>query len=159
MTLMRAPKSYTAEDVVEISCHGGMTVLRAVLQMVLNAGARLATPGEFTKRAFLHGRMDLAQAEAVIDIIYAKTENFLRQSHHQLKGELSTELNEMREELIKLYIMVEALINFPEDGIDAQGRQQILDRIGVQEKKMAKLLESSRKRPYPQRGHTHCLMR
>ena len=76
VTLMRAPKSYTAEDVVEINCHGGMTVLRAVLQAVLNAGARLATPGEFTKRAFLHGRMDLAQAEAVIDIIHAKTENF-----------------------------------------------------------------------------------
>ena len=92
VTLMRAPKSYTAEDVVEINCHGGMTVLRAVLQAVLAAGARLATPGEFTKRAFLHGRMDLAQAEAVIDIIHAKTETFLRQSHHQLKGELSTQL-------------------------------------------------------------------
>jgi tRNA modification GTPase len=144
VTLMKGPKSYTAEDVVEISCHGGMTVLRAVLQVVLNAGARLATPGEFTKRAFLHGRIDLAQAEAVVDIIHAKTENFLRQSHHQLKGELSTQLNEMREELIKIYTMVEALINFPEDGIDAQGRRQILNRIGVQEKGIAQLLESSK---------------
>ena len=143
VTLMRAPKSYTAEDVVEINCHGGMTVLRAVLQAVLAAGARLATPGEFTKRAFLHGRMDLAQAEAVIDIIHAKTENFLRQSQYQLKGELSIQLNHMREELIKLYTMVEALINFPEDGIDAQSRQQILDRISIQEKGVAKLLESS----------------
>jgi len=144
ITLMRAPKSYTAEDVVEINCHGGMTVLRAVLQAVLNAGARLATPGEFTKRAFLSGRMDLTQAEAVIDIIQAKTENFLRQSHHQLKGELSMQLNQMREELIKLYTMVEALINFPEDGIDAQGRQQILGRIRVQESDIVKLLESSK---------------
>jgi len=142
--LMKRPKSYTAEDVVEINCHGGMTVMRAVLQTVLNAGARLATPGEFTKRAFLHGRMDLAQAEAVVDIIHAKTENFLRQSHHQLKGELSTQLNEMREELIKLYTMVEALINFPEDGIDAQGRQQILNRISIQENKVIELLESSK---------------
>ncbi len=141
--LMRAPKSYTSEDVVEINCHGGMTVLRAVLQTVLAAGARLATPGEFTKRAFLHGRMDLAQAEAVIDIIHAKTETFLRQSHHQLKGELSTQLKSIREELIKLYTMVEALINFPEDGIDAQSRQQILNRVSIQEKCVAKLLESS----------------
>ncbi len=143
VTLMRAPKSYTVEDVVEINCHGGMTVLRAVLQAVLAAGARLATPGEFTKRAFLHGRMDLAQAEAVIDIIQARTSNFLRQSQHQLKGELSTQLKSIREELIKLYTMVEALINFPEDGIDEQSRQQILNRISHQEKAVAKLLESS----------------
>jgi tRNA modification GTPase len=144
VTLMRAPKSYTAEDVVEINCHGGMIVICQVLQAVLTAGARLAAPGEFTKRAFLHGRMDLAQAEAVIDIIQAKTETFLRQSHHQLKGELSTQLKLIREELIKLYTMVEALINFPEDGIDAQSRQQILNRISIQEKCVTKLLESSK---------------
>ena len=144
VTLMRGPKSYTSEDVVEINCHGGMTVVRAVLQAVLNAGARLASPGEFTKRAFLHGRMDLAQAEAVADIIQAKTETFLRQSQHQLKGELSLQLNQMREELLKIYTMVEALINFPEDGIDAQSRQQILERIRVQEKDIVKLLESSK---------------
>jgi tRNA modification GTPase len=144
VTLMRAPKSYTAEDVVEINCHGGMTVLRVVLLALLGAGARLATPGEFTKRAFLHGRMDLAQAEAVIDIIHAKTEAFLRQSHHQLKGELSTQLNCIREELIKLYTMVEALINFPEDGIEAQSRQQISNRISAQEASVAELLKSSK---------------
>ncbi|MBF0570886.1 MAG: tRNA uridine-5-carboxymethylaminomethyl(34) synthesis GTPase MnmE [Candidatus Omnitrophica bacterium] len=144
VTLMREPKSYTTEDVVEINCHGGTTVLRAVLHAVLDAGARLATPGEFTKRAFLHGRMDLTQAEAVIDVINAKTETFLRQSHHQLKGELSDELKAIREELIKIYMIMEALINFPEDDIDAQGRQQILDRIGNQEKLAAKLLGSSK---------------
>ncbi len=143
VTLMRGPRSYTGEDVVEINCHGGMTVLRAVLEAVLSAGARLAIPGEFTKRAFLHGRMDLAQAEAVIDIIQAKTETFLRQSQHQLKGELSTQLNSIREELIKLYTMVEALINFPEDGIDAQGRRQIGERISTQEKSVGQLLASS----------------
>jgi tRNA modification GTPase len=143
VTLMRAPKSYTAEDVVEINCHGGTTVLRAVLQAVLASGARLATPGEFTKRAFLRGRMDLAQAEAVIDVIQAKTSNFLRQSQHQLKGELSTRLYAIREELLALYTMVEALINFPEDGIDAQGRKQILARISAQEKIVSELLKSS----------------
>ncbi len=143
VTLMRGPKSYTAENVVEINCHGGMTVLRAVLQAVLAAGARLAAPGEFTKRAFLNGRMDLIQAEAVIDIIQARTSNFLRQSQHQLKGELSFQLNNIREELIKLYTMAEALINFPEDAIDAQSRQQILNRLNIQEKRVAKLLGSS----------------
>lgn len=144
VTLMKAPKSYTAEDVVEINCHGGMTVLTLVLQAVLAAGARLAAPGEFTKRAFLHGRIDLAQAEAVIDIIQAKTETFLRQSHHQLKGELSIQLNAIREELIKLYTMAEALINFPEDDIDAQSRGQFMERIRVQEQKLVKLLGSSK---------------
>jgi len=143
VTLMRGPKSYTSEDVVEINCHGGMTVLHAVLHAVLAAGARLAMPGEFTKRAFLHGRMDLAQAEAVIDVIQAKTETFLRQSQHQLKGELSSQLQAMREELIKLYTMLEALINFPEDGIDAQGRAQITERINIQEKEVNRLLSSS----------------
>jgi len=143
VTLMRAPKSYTAEDVVEINCHAGLTVLNAVLQTLLSAGARLALPGEFTKRAFLNGRMDLAQAEAVIDIIQAKTEIFLRQSHYQLKGELSTQLNGMREELIQLYTMLEALINFPEDDLDAQSRRQILNRTGIQHKKVGELLSSS----------------
>lgn len=144
VVLMRGPKSFTAEDVVEINCHGGMTVLRSVLEEILQAGARLAAPGEFTKRAFLHGRIDLVQAEAVSDIIQAKTESFLRQSQYQLKGELSTHLNLIREELIKLYTMLEALINFPEDGIDAQGHQQIVDRIGIQEKNVNKLLSSSK---------------
>lgn len=141
---MRAPKSYTSEDVVEINCHGGMTVVRAVLQEVLKAGARLALPGEFTKRAFLHGRMDLAQAESVIDIIHAKTETFLRQGQHQLKGELSTQLGSMREELIKVYTTLEALINFPEDDLGTQGRQDVLNRINIQEKSVGQLLESSR---------------
>lgn len=157
VTLMKGPKSYTAEDVVEINGHGGMTVLRAVLQEVLAAGARLAAPGEFTKRAFLHGRMDLAQAEAVIDIIQAKTESFLRHSQHQLKGELSIQLNSIREELIKIYTMVEALINFPEDGIDAQGRQQLLDRIGIQEKVITKLLRSSKSGRILKEGIRVCL--
>ena len=108
---MRGPKSYTSEDIVEINCHGGMTVLRAVLQAVLNAGARLATPGEFTKRAFIHGRMDLAQAEAVADIIHAKTETFLRQSHHQLKRRIviGPASGTFEKRLIKLHTMVEGV--------------------------------------------------
>jgi len=144
VTLMRAPKSYTAEDVVEINCHGGQTVTTGILQAVLAAGARLALPGEFTRRAFLNGRMDLAQAEAVIDIIQAKTATFLRQSQHQLKGELSAKLHAMREGLLKIYTMIEAGINFPEDGIDAHSRKQILEDINILEKDLAELLGSSR---------------
>jgi tRNA modification GTPase len=143
VAMMRAPKSYTAEDVVEINCHGGMTVIRQVLQAVLTAGARLALPGEFTKRAFLNGRMDLTQAEAVVDIIQAKTEGFLRQSQYQLKGELSTQLKSIREGLVEVYTHVEALINFPEEGIGSQSRQQIVDRISVQDKEVSRLLRSS----------------
>ena len=144
VVLMRSPKSYTTEDVVEINCHAGPAVVRAVLDAVLSSGARLAQPGEFTKRAFLHGRLDLPQAEAVMDLIGAQTENFLRVAQHQLKGELSDELNNIREELLQLYTMVEALINFPEDGIDAQSLRQILARIHSPQERVIRLLESSK---------------
>ncbi len=143
LTVMRGPKSYTAEDVVEISCHGGAAVVRAVLELVLSKEVRLAEPGEFTKRAFLNGRIDLTQAEAVLDIIRAKTETFARISQNQLKGELSTELEGIRGELMGLYTMVEALINFPEDDIDAQGRAEILARLRAQQERVAKLLASA----------------
>ncbi|MBF0479284.1 MAG: tRNA uridine-5-carboxymethylaminomethyl(34) synthesis GTPase MnmE [Candidatus Omnitrophica bacterium] len=115
LTVMRAPKSYTCEDVVEISCHGGMMAQRAILQLVIDCGGRLAEPGEFTKRAFLNGRIDLAQAEAVLDVIRAKTDAYLRVSHNQLKGSLSQKLDEIRQEIMSVYVSVEALVNFPED--------------------------------------------
>lgn len=119
LTVMRGPKSYTAEDVVEISCHGGMVPLKAILTLAVDLGARLAEPGEFTKRAFLNGRIDLTQAEAVLDMIQARTEAFLKVSHQQLKGELSSELESIREALIAVYTEIEAAVNFPEDEIDA----------------------------------------
>ncbi|MBI4309925.1 MAG: tRNA uridine-5-carboxymethylaminomethyl(34) synthesis GTPase MnmE, partial [Candidatus Omnitrophica bacterium] len=143
LTVMRGPKSYTAEDVVEISCHAGAAVLRAVLDLILSKGARLAEPGEFTKRAFLNGRIDLAQAEAVLDMINARTQAFARVSTHQLAGELSTELAGIRAELMGLYTMIEAVLNFPEDDIDAQGRAQILQRLAAQIGRVAKLLHSA----------------
>jgi tRNA modification GTPase len=143
LTVMKGPKSFTAEDVVEISCHGGMAVLRSVLDLVLEKGARLAEPGEFTKRAFLNGRIDLAQAEAVLDIIAARTEKFAKVSHNQLKGELSRELDSIRDELMSLYTMIEAVINFPEDDIDAQSKADILKRLSAQQGRVSKLLTSS----------------
>lgn len=143
LTVMRAPRSYTCEDVVEISCHGGMVPLRRILTLAMDWGARLAEPGEFTKRAFLNGRLDLTQAEAVLDIIQAKTDAFLRVSTHQLKGDLSIELEHIRELLMTIYVELEAIVNFPEDDIDPRSRGQILLRMVEAQKRVERLLQSS----------------
>ncbi len=143
VTIMRCPKSYTGEDVVEIGCHGGWAVVRMVLDIVLTAGARLAEPGEFTKRAFLNGRIDLAQAEAVLDIIRAKTETFVRVSQNQLKGQLSQEIESIRSQLMSVYTTLEALINFPEDDIEPQAHDDIYKRIEEQKELIEKLLSNS----------------
>ena len=95
VSTFRAPKSYTREDVVEINCHGGVLVTKKVLELVVKAGARLAAPGEFTKRAFLNGRIDLAEAEAVMDLIHSKNEMSLKASTAQLRGDLSKKINLM----------------------------------------------------------------
>src|SRR3989338_1891946 len=143
LTVMRTPKSYTKEDVVEISCHGGMVSLRSILMMATELGARLAEPGEFTKRAFLNGRLDLTQAEAVLDIIQAKASAFLRVSHHQLKGELTKTLEDIREHVMTVYTQLEAIMNFPEDDIDSPAKPEILKRISEAEGQVERLLLSS----------------
>ena len=118
LTLMRKPKTYTREDVLEINCHGGYLVLRRVLEGVLGQGVRLAQPGEFTKRAFLNGRIDLSQAEAVIDVIRAKTAKSLKMAHEQLRGNLSHEIEELRAKVVRSLAHVEALIDFPDEDIE-----------------------------------------
>src|SRR5512141_1385683 len=100
LAVMRAPATYTREDVVEINCHGGMVPLQRTLSLLISAGARLAEPGEFTKRAFLNGRIDLAQAEAVMDIISAKTKRAHRMANEQLLGGLSAEITGVRDRLV-----------------------------------------------------------
>jgi tRNA modification GTPase len=117
VVVMRSPHSYTAEDVVEIHCHGGPLVLQTVCEAVMRRGARLAEPGEFTKRAFLNGRLDLTQAEAVLDTICAKTAGSLRIAQAQLRGTLSKEIDRMRDTLIRLLAHVEAAIDFTEEDI------------------------------------------
>jgi tRNA modification GTPase len=117
VAVMRGPKSYTGEDVVELQCHGGMVILRTICEALVRAGARLAEPGEFTKRAFLNGRLDLAQAEAVLDSIRAKTAGSLRIAQEQLRGALSKELDAVREALVGLLAQVEAGIDFVEEDI------------------------------------------
>ncbi|MGE5653561.1 MAG: tRNA uridine-5-carboxymethylaminomethyl(34) synthesis GTPase MnmE [Bacillota bacterium] len=113
--VMRAPRTYTREDVVEINCHGGIVPLRRVLTLVLAEGARIAEPGEFTKRAFLNGRLDLAQAEAVIDLIRAQTDIGADLALNQLGGKLSARIQELRQRLLGILAQIEASIDFPEE--------------------------------------------
>ena len=112
--LMKGPRSFTAEDTVEIDCHGGMLVTRRILEAVLKAGARLADPGEFTKRAFLNGRIDLSQAEAVIDVINAKNEYALKSSVGQLRGSVSKRIKDLREKIIFEIAFIESALDDPE---------------------------------------------
>jgi tRNA modification GTPase len=121
--VMRAPATYTREDVVEINCHGGMVPLWRTMELLVAAGARQAEAGEFTKRAFLNGRIDLAQAEAVMDIIRAKTDLALRAASEQLQGGLSAEISTLRDRLISIIASVEAEIDFPEDVESVSGKK------------------------------------
>ena len=115
LSIMRAPHSYTREDVVEINAHSGIVVLRSILNLVLKQGARLAGPGEFTKRAYLNGRIDLTQAEAVMDLINAKSLKSLEIAFSQLKGELKERIQSIRESLVSILTEIEAAIDFPDD--------------------------------------------
>src|SRR5690625_1021668 len=114
VSVMRAPKTFTREDVVEVNCHGGMVSVNRVLQIILNEGARLAEPGEFTKRAFLHGRIDLSQAEAVMDLIRAKTDKAMSVALNQMDGRLSGLIQKLRQELLETVAHVEVNIDYPE---------------------------------------------
>ena len=114
VTVLRAPKTFTREDVVEINCHGGIVAINRILQLVLRMGARLAEPGEFTKRAFLNGRIDLSQAEAVMDLIRAKTDKSMQMAMRQLDGELSKLIQSLRQEILNTLAQVEVNIDYPE---------------------------------------------
>ena len=123
---MRAPRTYTKEDVVEINCHGGLVSLRKTLELVLAAGARMAEPGEFSKRAFLNGRLDLAQAEAVIDLVRSKTEKGLSMAVSQLRGRLSAKIRELQEGILALLAAIEVENDFPEEGPEEQKTEKWL---------------------------------
>ncbi len=129
LSVHRAPGSYTGEDVVEISCHGGVLVTARVLEACLRHGARTAQPGEFTERAFLNGKLDLTQAEAVIDVIRAQTDLALRSAHEQLEGRLGQRIAELREDLIALIANLEAYIDFPEEDIEPDVGDAFLGRL------------------------------
>jgi len=129
VSILRQPRTYTREDVVEVSCHGGLLPAKLVLETLLECGARLAEPGEFTKRAFLNGRLDLAQAEAVADLIQSRTELALSAAQEQLAGKLSQRINQLRDDLMRTLAHVEAHIDFPEEDIAPHAREQLMAQL------------------------------
>ncbi|MDD3905941.1 MAG: tRNA uridine-5-carboxymethylaminomethyl(34) synthesis GTPase MnmE [Candidatus Omnitrophica bacterium] len=142
LTVMRAPGSYTKEDVVEINCHAGIRALERVMELVLKHGARLAAPGEFTRRAFLNGRIDLSQAEAVLDVIRSKTEGSLKVAMGQLEGELSRNVNAILEKVMNITAEVEASIDFPEEGLELPRRQELAEKADSVVKELELLAKS-----------------
>jgi len=143
LSVLRAPRTYTREDMVEVSGHGGILAAKSVLDAVLAAGARLAEPGEFTKRAFLNGRIDLTQAEAVADLIHARTELALTAANEQLAGRLSRRIDAIGEDLLQVLAHVEAHIDFPEDDLVPDTREQLGARIGRALVEMDALLKTA----------------
>ncbi len=142
LTVMRAPKSYTKEDVVEINCHGGIQAVKKVFDLVIKCGSRVAEPGEFTKRAFLNGRIDLTQAEAVLDVIRAKTEGSLKAAIGQLEGSLSEDVSGMLDALLDIASHIEASIDFPDEELDIIKEGRLERKIGGILDKMKNLIES-----------------
>ena len=143
LTVLRAPRTFTREDTVEISCHGGLLPARLVLETLLENGARLAAPGEFTRRAFLNGRLDLAQAEAVADLIHSRTELALAAAREQLAGQLSRRINQLRDDLMKTLAHIEAHIDFPDEDIAPDTREQLIARLRAALAFMEELLRTA----------------
>jgi tRNA modification GTPase len=142
VTVMRAPKTYTREDVVEINCHGGPASVRKVLELAVKAGARLAEPGEFTKRAFLNGRIDLTQAEAVMDVIAADTELALASAVKQLGGGLRAKIEEIREAVAGLLALTEISIDFSDEDIEYVPLDELKRRSGEARGSISRLLDT-----------------
>ena len=142
VSFFRAPKSYTTENMCEINSHGGMIVERKILEQCLLNGAELAQPGEFTKRAFMNGRIDLSQAESVIDIINAKTDKEQSASFQQLQGRLSMEINEIREKLLDIMADIEASIDYPEYDIEETTNEKAMKVLNEVKEKLIYLEES-----------------
>ncbi|WP_288186202.1 tRNA uridine-5-carboxymethylaminomethyl(34) synthesis GTPase MnmE [uncultured Sporomusa sp.] len=140
---MRAPRSYTCEDVVEIHCHGGPVPLKRILDLTLVQGARLAEPGEFTKRAFLNGRLDLAQAEAVIDIIRSKTDASLKVAVGNLSGQLSEQVRALRHAVLRMIAQLEAAIDFPEEDIEEAAAADVAQLIAEAKSRLTTLLATA----------------
>lgn len=139
---MKAPKTYTCEDVVEINCHGGQFVTQKVLELVLKNGARHAEQGEFTKRAFMNGRIDLSQAEAVMDLIQGKTEKSLSLSLDQLRGDLRDKINSFKKALLDITAHVNVVLDYPEEGIDDPLPVELRDNLEAVYEEATRLIES-----------------
>ncbi|RHW48562.1 tRNA uridine-5-carboxymethylaminomethyl(34) synthesis GTPase MnmE [Bombilactobacillus bombi] len=145
ISVMRAPKTFTREDVVEINTHGGIMATNLVLQTLLSNGARLAEPGEFTKRAFLNGRIDLTQAESVMDIIRAKTDKAMQQALNQLDGSLAHLIHNLRQEILEVLAQVEVNIDYPEYDTDEMTTKLLLEKAQEVSQQIAGLLKTANK--------------
>ncbi|UCZ53249.1 tRNA uridine-5-carboxymethylaminomethyl(34) synthesis GTPase MnmE [Bacillus shivajii] len=143
VSVLRAPKTFTREDMIEINCHGGIVSVNKVLQLVLNEGARLAEPGEFTKRAFLNGRIDLSQAEGVMDLIRAKSDRAMNVAMKQLEGRLSTRIQKLRQALLETVAHVEVNIDYPEYDAEEMTLEVLKDKGGFVQKDIENLLQTA----------------
>ena len=143
LVVLKAPNTYTAEDMVEINCHGGFLVTRSVLEEVLRCGARLAEPGEFSKRAFLNGRIDLTQAEAVLDVIRSRTPVSLHMSIEQLEGSLREEMEGLRQQLVEILTQLEAAVDFTESDVQAVEKERFLSSIEILSCRIEELIRTS----------------
>lgn len=144
VTVMRAPRTFTREDVVEVSCHGGMVPVQNTLEALLAAGARLAEPGEFTKRAFLNGRIDLSQAEAVIDLIRAKTDRAARVAMQQAEGRLSRMIQRLRQKIIESLAHLAVNVDYPEYDAEEMTARQLLEECREVEAEIDQILQTAR---------------
>lgn len=142
VSYFKMPKSYTTENMCEINSHGGTVILKKILELCLENGARLAEPGEFTKRAFLNGRIDLLQAESVIDVINAKSDKEAKAGINQLEGQLSKRINEIKQNILDVMVNVEVSIDYPEYDVDEVTNKQILDMLDTVQNKLSKLEKS-----------------
>jgi tRNA modification GTPase len=152
VAVMRAPRTFTREDVAEITCHGGVLTAKMVLDAVLASGARMAEPGEFTRRAFLNGRIDLAQAEAVADLIAARTELAVAAANEQLAGKLSQRINEVRDQMMITLAHIEAHIDFPDEDIAPDTQAALLGRLRHASAFMEQLLRTANEGQVLRRG-------
>lgn len=144
VSVMKAPKTFTKEDIVEINCHGGLVSVNRVLQLILNEGARLAEPGEFTKRAFLNGRIDLSQAEAVIDLIRAKTDKAMNVALGQMEGRLSRHIKKLRQEIIETLAQIEVNIDYPEyDDVEEMTHKMLIEKALYVQEEIKRILQTS----------------
>lgn len=143
VSIMKAPNTFTREDIVEVNCHGGIIVMQKILSIILKGGARLAEPGEFTKRAFLNGRIDLSQAEAVIDIINSKTELSLKSSVNQLEGAIRDKIIPIRKKLLEIIAHIEASIDYPEYDIEELNYDIMLNSINKISSDIKKLIDTA----------------
>ncbi|NLO97213.1 MAG: tRNA uridine-5-carboxymethylaminomethyl(34) synthesis GTPase MnmE [Peptococcaceae bacterium] len=141
---MRGPQSYTGEDVLEIHCHGGMLVARRIIEACLHQGARLAEAGEFSKRAFLNGKIDLVQAEAIVDLITARTSLAADLALNQLTGSLSTKIDDVRQDILDILSYIEATIDFPEDEVDDLAQTELSERLIKAKEKAVEILKGSK---------------